>query len=139
MDLQKLQAMLIRHEGLKKFPYVDTTGNLTIGVGHNLTAKGLTDGQIRIILTDDITDAINFLNSHLPWVVFLDDVRQRVLADMAFNLMGKVLDFKNMLAAIQAKDWNRAADELLNSAFAHQTGQRAKDLSYMIRTGLNPQ
>lgn len=135
MDLTKLSNQLIKHEGLKQFPYKDTVGKLTIGVGHNLDDKGLTVGQIRAILIDDLADTVNFLNFKLPWLKDLDDVRQRAVANMTFDLMGKILEFKHMLAALQAKDWNTAADEVLNSTFAHQTGQRAKDIASMIRTG----
>jgi lysozyme len=143
MDLGKLQDLLIKHEGMKAHAYKDSRGILTIGVGHNLEAKpipydyskGLTDSQIRSILSDDLTTTVNFLNSHLPWFVNLDDVRQRALADMTFNLMSKVLGFKKMLAALQAKDWNEASNQLLNSDFATQTGVRARDLASMFRTG----
>lgn len=135
MDLTKLSNQLIKHEGLKQFPYRDTVGKLTIGVGHNLDDKGLTQAQIRSILMDDLTDTVNFLNFKLPWVRDLDDVRQRAIANMTFDLMGKILEFKHMLAALQAKDWVTASDELLNSTFAQQTGQRARDLAKMLLTG----
>lgn len=135
MDLTKLSNQLIKHEGLKQFPYRDTIGKLTIGVGHNLDDKGLTQAQIRSILIDDLTDTVNFLNFKLPWLKDLDDVRQRAVANMTFDLMGKILDFKHMLAALQAKDWIKASDELLNSTFAKQTGQRARDLAKMLLTG----
>lgn len=137
MDLKKLFNMLILHEGLKLKPYTDTVGKLTIGVGHNLTDKGLSQAQVMGILTDDVNETIAFLSKNVPVFMKLDDVRQRALADMAFNLMGKLLDFKRMIAALEAKDWNKAADELLNSDFARQTGQRAKDLAAMIRTGVD--
>lgn len=138
MDLTKLTNQLIKHEGLETKLYQDTEGFWTIGVGHNLSAKGISELRAKDILRDDILDVINFLNLKLSWWQGLDDVRQRALADLTFNLMGKVLDFKKMLAAIQAKDWPLASDELLNSTFAHQTGQRAKDLAYMLRTGQDP-
>lgn len=135
MDLTKLSNQLIKHEGLKQFPYRDTVGKLTIGVGHNLDDKGLTQTQIRSILMDDLTDTVNFLNFKLPWLKDLDDVRQRAIANMTFDLMGKILEFKHMLAALQARDWVTASDELLNSTFAKQTGQRARDLAKMLLTG----
>lgn len=135
MNITKLQDQLIKHEGIKLKIYTDSVGKISIGVGHNLTDKGLTEVQVRSILNDDLLDTINFLNTHVPWWPTLDDVRQRAIADMTFNLMGKLLEFKKMIIAIQLKDWNKAADELLNSKFAHQTGQRARDLAFMIRTG----
>lgn len=135
MDLTKLGKQLIVHEGFKKLPYVDTTGNITIGVGHNLSADGLTYAQVMSLLQDDITQVLLWLKIHLPWHAQLDDVRQRALADMAFNLNNKLMGFTNMLAALQKQDWQTAHDELLNSTFAKQTGQRAKDLAQMFLTG----
>lgn len=135
MDTQKLTDQLIVHEGLKLKPYTDTVGKLTIGVGHNLTDNGLTATQCISILQDDLGNTVRFLETRCPWWVRLDDVRQRAIANLTFNLMGKLLDFKKMIAAIERQDWNAAADELLDSTFAHQTGQRAKDLGRMLRTG----
>lgn len=135
MDTKKLATQLIVHEGLRTKPYTDTVGKLTIGVGHNLTDNGLTATQCLAICEDDIKDTLKFLESHCPWFSPLDDVRQRAIANMTFNLMGKILQFKGMIAAIEAKDWNSAADHLLDSLFARQTGKRAKDLAQMIRTG----
>lgn len=135
MDLAKLRAQLVKHEGLRLLPYVDTVGKLTIGVGHNLTDNGLTAMQCMFILDDDVKDTINFLTTHCPWWATLDEVRQRAIADLAFNLKGKLLEFKNMIAAIQAKDWGKASTELLNSKFATQTGTRAADLAAQLLTG----
>jgi lysozyme len=135
MDLPKIKLLLTRHEGFKPKPYTDTVGKITIGVGHNLTDKGLTAKQIDGILEDDINDTLTFLQDHCPWFAPLDDVRQRAIIDLTFDIEGKLLDFKNMIAAIEARDWVRAGSELLNSTFASETGQRAKDLAYMIQSG----
>lgn len=134
MDLDKLKRQLALHEGYKLKPYVDTVGKVTIGVGHNLTDNGLTARQVDNILNDDVSDALTFLNGQ-SWYLALDDVRARAIANMTFNLMRKVLDFKTMITALEHKAWDEAADALLNSAFAKQTGKRALDLSMMIRTG----
>lgn len=135
MDIKKLQKLLIKHEGVRSKIYQDSLGFWTIGVGRNLTSKGISTATINQMLIEDTADTINFLNSNLPWWTELDDVRQIALADMTFNLMGRILGFKDMLTALKAKEWDKAADELLDSMFAHQVGQRAKDLAFMIRTG----
>lgn len=134
MDLDKLKKMLTIHEGYKLKLYVDTVGKATIGVGHNLTDKGLTARQVDNILNDDVSEVLTFLNGQ-SWFTALDDVRARAIADMTFNLMRKVLDFKTMIAALEHQAWDEAADALLNSQFARQVGQRVLDLSLMLRTG----
>src|SRR4051812_12229531 len=105
MDLIKLTKLLIKHEGLRLKPYNDIVGKLTIGVGHNLTDKGITKNIAMAILSEDVTDTINFLNIKFPWFHTLDDVRARAIADMTFNLMGGMLDFHHMLAALEKGDW----------------------------------
>ena len=134
ITLRKLKKQLEIHEGKRKFPYVDTVGKTTIGIGRNLTDVGVSETTIQQMLDEDVTKTLDFLQGK-SWFTELDDVRQQAVANMTFNLMGKVLDFKKMIAALVAKDWDRAANELLDSTFAYQTGQRAKDLAQMIRTG----
>src|ERR1041385_581735 len=107
MDIDKLSKQLVLHEGLRLLPYTDSVGKITIGVGHNLTDNGITSTQAQQLLTDDIQVVVYFLDGKLTWWRSLDDVRQRALADLTFNLMNKVLDFKHMLAALEAGDWEK--------------------------------
>lgn len=130
-----LVNQLILHEGFRLKPYVDTVGKVTVGIGHNLTDKGLTSGQVLDILNTDIDDTFAFLDKECPWWRTLSETRQLVLADMAFVMMKKLLDFKGMIAAIKAGDFERAADSILNSKFGQQTGTRAITLSRMMRIG----
>lgn len=136
MNRDRLAGDLANHfEGTRLFPYTDTVGKLTIGVGHNLTDKGITPNQAAQLLYDDITDVVNFLNLRTPWWTGLDEVRQRALANMTFDLMGKILGFTGMLKCLQSKDWKGASDNLLSSLFAKQVGKRAVDLASMFLTG----
>lgn len=134
MNLDKLQASLTAHEGRRKFPYTDSVGKLTVGIGHNLTDIGVSDAVINLMFSEDIKKTLDFLGTQ-PWWLKLDDVRQVAIADMTFDLMSKLLEFHGMIAALEAKDWNLAATHLLDSLFARQTGKRATDLAQMIRTG----
>ena len=66
----------------------------------------------------------------------LSEVRQRVLVDMAFNLGRKrLLKFRLTRAAIERRDWARAADEMVDSHWFMQVGPRAARLVAMMRTG----
>ena len=135
MDLQKLKDQLLRHEGLKLKPYVDSVGKITIGIGHNLTDKGLTLTQVNAIFLDDVNDTLAFISKHFPWWNVLNDTRQRAIFDLVFNMGGEILTFKKMLAAIEVGDWTTAAAELLNSHYATQVGKRAHDVAAMLWTG----
>jgi len=130
-----LRQQLIRHEGLRLFPYVDTVGKITIGVGRNLTDRGLSHHEVRALLDTDINDALNAL-AVFPWFTTLDPIRQRALVDLCFNLgLPRLRTFKNMLAALERRDWPRAARELLASRYASQVGRRAITIARMLETG----
>jgi lysozyme len=84
---------------------------------------------------NDKARTLAWRDSNLPWWRDLDDVRQRALINMAFNLRARLLGFTNTLAAIQASDWQKAHDEMLDSLWAKQVGERAQRLASMILTG----
>jgi lysozyme len=137
MDMSKLVEQLIDHEGERLFPYVDTVGKTTIGVGRNLTDVGISREESRFLLANDIKKVVDGLDSALPWWDSLSEARQRVLADMAFNLGLKgLLGFKNTLALIQAGDYDEAADNMLLSKWATQVGRRAQTLAGLMRRGI---
>lgn len=136
MNYNRLIEQLKLHEGVRDRPYKDSVGKLTIGVGRNLTDKGLKPKEIEYLLMNDIMDCIDDLNKYLPWWRQLNEVRQRVLMDMCFNLgIGGLLGFKNTLAFIQSGDYEQASQNMLLSKWASQVGQRARRLSEMMRTG----
>jgi lysozyme len=124
------------HEGERLKPYRCTAGKLTIGVGRNLEDRGITAEESAYLLNNDIQREWKALTTALPWVTGLNDVRQRVLLDMAFNLgIAGLLKFKNTLATIQRGDFVKAADMMLDSLWAKQVKGRAVRLSQMMRSG----
>jgi lysozyme len=137
------RAALIRqirlHEGERLKPYRCTTGKLTIGVGRNLDDRGITREESAMLLDSDIRLLEIELFRALPWASALDDVRQRVLLDMAFNLgLPGLLQFKRTLEAIRTGQYQQAATMMLDSLWARQVGQRAERLSRMMATGATP-
>lgn len=123
------------HEGVRLRPYVDTVGKLTIGIGRNLSDRGITEAEARYLLDNDINACINDLLA-LTWFPDLDPVRQRVFVDLCFNLgLKRLKEFTKMLDAAGQKDWPRAASELLASKYATQVGKRAETLAAMLVTG----
>ncbi len=135
----ELHAQLLLHEGLRLFPYKDTVGKITIGVGRNLTDKGISKAEAFLLLDNDVVEVVKALHDRLPWFAALDAIRQRVLIDMAFN-MGIVglLKFKRTLASIERGAYDTAATQMLESKWAGQVGRRALRLSAMTRTGTEP-
>lgn len=130
----KLRRSLIRHEGYSEFPYIDKIGKITIGVGYNLSDRGLPDEWINRQCHEDINYFHEKL-SQFPWFSSLNDDRQIVLVDMAFMGFKKFCGFKKMIAALEIGDFDKAADEMLDSNWAQQTKIRAIELSNAMRSG----
>ncbi len=139
MNRLLLRDELIRDEGLRLKPYVDSAGKVTIGFGRNLDDKGITADEASVLLMNDIAETCLALDRALPWFSRLDDVRQRVLANMAFNVgVRGLLKFSYMLAAVENGDWTTAARGMRDSKWAKQVGSRAVRLSVMMETGTVP-
>lgn len=132
-----LTDQLIRDEGLRLYPYTDTVGKITIGVGRNLTDVGISAVEARQLLANDVQNAIARMEQTLPWSTGLDEVRHAALANMTFNLgIGRLCGFKNFLEALRSGDWKTARNEMLNSHWAEQVGPRAQRLAIQIETGV---
>lgn len=137
MNLPRVRETLIRHEGLRLKPYRCSAGKLTIGVGRNLEDTGITELEAHWLLMNDITRVGDELLSALPWISKLDDVRQEVLCNMAFNLgTPGLLKFKRTLLAVQYGEYEAASRYMLESKWAKQVGARASELSQAMKTGI---
>lgn len=147
MNLQLMIPELRRDEGVKYIRYLDTKGIPTTGVGHNLLARPLpagwtyplNDAKVNQLLASDLNDTFAELDAKLPWWRNLDEVRQRVIANMAFNLgVDGLLKFKNALAEMQLGNYAAAANGMKASAWFVQVGSRAQRLVQAMSTGVMP-
>lgn len=150
MDSSKLIDELVRDEcrdgkpALK--PYRDSVrtvkypqGILTIGIGRNLEDNGITAEEAYHLCHNDIRGVEADLDHACPWWRQLDEVRQRVLANMCYNMgIDRLLKFHLMLAALSDGDWKRAATEMKASAWYAQVGVRALRLETAMVTGAMP-
>jgi len=153
MNQEQLEQELIRDEDMARkradkpgrvFAYRDTQGKLRIAVGRNLDDKGLSEAEGMILFRNDIAEHLELLDRYLPWWRKMSEARQRAIANMAFNLgvgpspeqpEGKLLTFKNTLAAMERGDYEAAANGMSASAWARQVGVRATRLIEMMREG----
>jgi lysozyme len=139
-DLENLKLELIRDEGEVPYAYQDSLGYWTIGVGHLIDKRkgGSIPASVSDLLLElDIAAKEADLDANLPWWRKLDDVRQRVMMNMAFNMgVGTLLTFHNTLTAIQGAQWQAAAQGMRNSLWYKQVGARAERLAQAMETGL---
>lgn len=131
-----IYEQLRRDEGEIRFPYKDTVGKVTIGVGRNLTDDGLSRSEIQLLLTNDVSEIESYLSASLLWYKDLDEARQGVLLNMGFNLGAHgLLGFHNMLTLMEKKDWKGASAAMLDSKWATQVGPRAARLADQLESG----
>lgn len=134
---EHIRRHLVADEGVRLFPYKDTVGKLTIGVGRNLDDVGISAMEAYDLLDHDIDKAVHGLVNRYPWFVDLYPVRQAVLVNLAFNLGGAGLaKFVNTLAAVERGDYDAAARGLRMSLWFRQVQpSRSSRLIQMLTTG----
>jgi lysozyme len=127
-------ADLYRDEGVRSKVYKDSRGILTIGVGHNLAARGLCDAAIRAQFDFDLQECMDDLDRKLPWWRDEPDDVKRVLINMGFNLgIQSLLKFSHMLLAIRSKRYPEASKFLLDShPYVDQVKERATRLAALL-------
>ena len=139
MNLEALKGELIRDEGNRPWAYQDSEGWWTCGVGFLIDhRKGAVIPQPVIDFWLDwlLIKLQAQLRGALSWFDDMDDVRQRVLANMAYNMgITGLLGFKKALAACERKDYDAAADEIADSDAARELPDRYQRLIIMMRTG----
>ena len=147
MNKDKLIEELIKDEGYVYEIYLDHLGYPTFGVGHLVLEKDeeygkpvgtpVSEERIKECLSNDIEIVCNELNRNMEWWQDLNDTRQRVLANMAFNLgLPRLSKFVKFLKAVQDSDWEKASEEMMDSKWATQVGDRAKRLKIKMLKGV---
>ena len=137
MNLGVLKEQIIRHEGEVPHAYQDHLGYWTIGVGRLIDERrggGLSEYEIEYLLDADIKRVHNQLTQRIAFWGRLSDSQQRALCNMAFQLgVNGVLNFRRMLAALDRGDTAAAEAEALDSRWAVQTPNRAREVAAMLR------
>lgn len=131
-------AQLERMEAIKQYPYTDTDGKLTIGIGRNLTDQGISQDEIDLLLTNDLAHAEDDARALLSDAVFdgLSDVRKAVMVNMAFNLgLPRLRKFVVFLAAVKDGRYQDASAAMLDSKWAAEVKDRATELSGLMASG----
>ena len=133
-DYDKLIDQVMRIEGARLAPCRDATGKLIVAPPHYVDAMGLSG--MMTVLEADVRAIARELEELWPYIRRLDDVRYRVLVQMAFNIGVRGLFAMNrFVAAVECGSWATAAEETLISQWAKQDAGRATVLAAMMRKG----
>ena len=142
---QSLRAELTRDEGCTNVIYIDSVGKLTVGIGHLIVpgdpeygkpaGTKVSDTRVQELFEQDLSTALADCNTVFSNFGTLPQEAQRIIANMMFNLgRPRFEGFKNFIAAVKAKNWSKAADEMVDSKWYGQVGDRSKRLVERMRS-----
>lgn len=133
--MSRLVELVKRHEGLRLHVYLDTLGHPTIGYGRALDTNGISQEEAEMLLKNDLKRSeVEAETFH--WFLELNDARRDAIISMLFNLgLPRFLGFRKMIQALEQKDYEEAARQMLDSKWSEQVGKRSHELSEMIRIG----
>ncbi len=141
MKYNRLVERLKKDEGSvligdRHIMYKDKYGYPTIGYGRNLK-KGISEVEAMILLNSDINEAIGIARDIFPNFDSFDDVRQEALINIIYNLGNRFRKFVNTIEYIRSGDWEKAAEEVLDSKWARiDVGKsRSKFISESFKHG----
>lgn len=146
-DRVQLIADVQREERLELYVYDDKTGKRivpgtlvvghpTVGYGLALDVDPLTESEAAALMVPRLDRHIETIQKLFPWVTGLTDARQRALYDMSFNLGDHGLaEFADFLHLLRSGEYVAAADDLENTKWYGEVGDRAKRIVGLIRNG----
>jgi len=144
MDLNLLREQLEIDEGRVDALYNDHLGYATFGVGHLVLESDPEYGQEigtpvsadRVIETfeQDCENVLRDCNILYEDFADLPSEAQQVIANMMFNMgRPRLSKFRGMKRGVDSRNWNDAADEMIDSAWYLQVPKRSKRLMRRIR------
>ena len=144
MNKDRLREEIAEDEGCKYEIYLDHLGICTTGVGHMITEVDEEYGKpVGTVIEQERVQQ----RFHLDMAVTLDECKvlypdfddlpeecQHIIANMMFNMgRPRLSKFKGMKAGVDARDWNKAADEMVDSKWYTQVPNRARRLVDRMR------
>ena len=144
MNLEQLREQLEIDEGVKYEIYNDHLGYATFGVGHLVIKSdpeydmdlGTPISESRVIeaFEQDCENVLRDCDILYEDFGDLPEEAQQVIANMMFNMgRTRLSKFKGMKRGVDSRDWNAAADEMVDSAWYRQVTNRANRLVERIR------
>tara|TARA_S200002703_G_C3697882_1_gene214288 strand:+ start:149 stop:592 length:444 start_codon:yes stop_codon:yes gene_type:complete len=145
MNKDQLREELAEDEGCKFEIYLDHLALPTFGIGHLIVEGDPEYGQavgtpvdeerVRQVFSLDIASTLDECHVLYPDFDDLPEEAQLIIANMMFNMgRPRLSKFKGMKAGVDARDWNRAADEMVDSRWYDQVTNRAKRLVKRMRS-----
>ena len=145
MNLEQLREELTDDEGCKYEIYLDHLGYPTFGIGHLVrdddpehgeeVGTSVSEDRVIAAFESDIETVLSDCNKLYSDFEDLPEETQLIIANMMFNLgYPRLSAFKGMKRGVDSRDWNSAADEMVDSRWYNQVTNRANRLVERMRS-----
>ncbi len=123
-----------QHEGYRSKVYKDSLGIDTIGYGFAIKDLELDEDICDIILDRKIKELATRVNRTFSWYRYMPQTIRDVVMNMCYQLgVGGFSKFRKTISFLQNKQFHDASEEMLDSLWARQTPNRAKELSKIVK------
>jgi len=144
MDIEKLRKQLEIDEGIVHEVYLDHLGLATFGIGHLVidsdpeygaeVGTAVAESRCIEVFNQDVEIVLSDCKILYSDFDELPEEVQQIIANMMFNMgRPRLSKFKGMKRGVDARDWNAAADEMVDSAWYRQVTNRAERLVERMR------
>ena len=144
MDIDKLKRDLEADEGCVYAVYLDHLDLPTFGIGHLIrkddpeygleVGAAVSSERVLEAFETDIEVVLDDCEKLYQDFGDLPEEVQLIVANMMFNLgYPRLSKFKGMKAGVDARDWQKAADEMVDSRWYKQVTNRAERLVQRMR------
>lgn len=144
MNLEQLREEIAEDEGVKYEIYLDHLGLPTFGIGHLVldtdpeygepVGTEVSEDRVNECFDKDVEIVLSDCETLYPDYYDLPEEAQLIIANMMFNMgRPRLSKFKGMKAGVDARDWNKAADEMVDSRWYKQVTNRAQRLVDRMR------
>ena len=139
--MDEVKQRIKEHEGYRDTVYSDSLGFATVGYGHLvLPTDDFVEGvaypkeQLETVFDNDFQIALTSSEELLEELAVPETVKG-IICEMSFQLgKPRIIKFKKMWEGIEEADYNKAADEMIDSAWHSQTTSRCESLAELMRS-----
>ena len=144
MNIEQLREEISIDEGVKYEIYLDHLGLPTFGIGHLVrdddpefgqpVGTAVSEDRVNECFDKDVEIVIDDCRQLYEDFDDLPGEAQLIIANMMFNMgRPRLSKFKGMKRGVDARDWNAAADEMVDSRWYRQVTNRANRLVERMR------
>lgn len=144
MNIEQLREEIAIDEGIKYEIYLDHLGLPTFGIGHLVidsdpefgepVGTPVSEERVNECFDKDVEVVLEECRILYDDFDDLPEEAQLIIANMMFNMgRPRLSKFKGMKRGVDARDWNAAADEMVDSRWYRQVTNRADRLVERMR------